>query len=376
MPRDAAPHVTELRGAAAVERAADEWRDLLVRIGEVSPFLTPEWAQCCIDGFGETKDVRILLAHRQGQLVGVAPLWRDTFHPRGIRVRRLGFIESPDSVHIDFVLDPRYRARTLASFVDHLEGSRDACWDMVDLERSPAASPNLRLFQEAWVDRGGKAQQRLSSRLPVISLQRGWQDYLASRSQKYRKTNRNIVNRMARLGEVTVELHTRDTDRTVLAEAIDLSARSWKQGRGVAIASREDFRRFFESLTSVATARGWLQLWLVRVDGRPVAMEYDLAAGGRVYALRSDFDEEFREQSPGAFLQFKILEHLFRGSYVEYNTGPGVNPYKLHMADASLENRALRLFQRNLTGTCLWALEAAMLPWARGVRAAVGKSAE
>ena len=95
---------------------------------------------------------------------------------------------------------------------------------------------------------------------------------------------------------------------------------------------------FFAALTRRATARGWLALWTLRLDGRLVAMEYQLRHDGRVNALRADFDPALREVSPGSALNFAIARALFeRGGVHEYDMGPGLNDYKLRWATGNHE---------------------------------------
>jgi CelD/BcsL family acetyltransferase involved in cellulose biosynthesis len=81
-------------------------------------------------------------------------------------------------------------------------------------------------------------------------------------------------------------------------------------------------------LTEHACARGWLSIWLLRLDGRPVAMEYQLIADDCVYALRSDFDEAYTGVSPGSHLNRELLERLFARGSGTYYMGPGTNAYK------------------------------------------------
>jgi CelD/BcsL family acetyltransferase involved in cellulose biosynthesis len=91
-------------------------------------------------------------------------------------------------------------------------------------------------------------------------------------------------------------------------------------------------------------------------------MEYDIEFGGKVYALRADYDEAYASHSPGAFLEYHIIKHLFTNSYVEYNTGPGLNDYKLHWTDEFKENKHVLVCNRSLTGWLIWTLEGRLVP--------------
>jgi CelD/BcsL family acetyltransferase involved in cellulose biosynthesis len=125
---------------------------------------------------------------------------------------------------------------------------------------------------------------------------------------------------------------------------------------------------FFRCLTDVAGRRGWLFLWLLELDGEPIAMEYDLHHDGTVYALRADIDETHKERSPGAYLEYHLVKHLFDGGYVEYNTGPGENPYKLRWADHVSENLSLTVNSGTWRGTAAHLVESVLVPSWRRVR--------
>jgi CelD/BcsL family acetyltransferase involved in cellulose biosynthesis len=112
-----------------------------------------------------------------------------------------------------------------------------------------------------------------------------------------------------------------------LVAAIEISARSWKSKLGVSLNHPEP-GRFIRRLTEHAHEQGWLSIWLLRLDGKPVAMEYQLIANDCVYALRSDFDEQYTDLSPGAYLNRVLLERLFSRGSGTYFMGPGMNAYK------------------------------------------------
>ena len=106
---------------------------------------------------------------------------------------------------------------------------------------------------------------------------------------------------------------------------------------------------FFEALTRCATERGWLSLWMLRLDGRAVAMEYQIQFGGVVHALRADFDSEFAALSPGSQLNHLIARALFeRGGVHEYDMGPGDNEYRLRWSTGTHPRVRLRLYGRRL----------------------------
>jgi len=361
--------VEALEGDGPLSTLEQEW-EALAQDGP--PFTRPAWFRCCGEGYGEHRQRLTLTVREHGRLLAVAPLWRSTLRERGLPCRRLEFVSSPDSPRVDLVVDPQRRQQTLDALIRHvLRERRD--WDVTELARWPSDSPNLEASRRLLARAGGRFLVARSSLIPYVVVEGGWEGFLRTRSQKFRKTARNVANRVQRLGGVEVCLYESDPDGRILDEFVALSERSWKYERGVALASREGASRFFRALTPVAGQRGWLLAWVLRKDGRAIATEYALRHDGTVYALRADFDQDFHEYSPGAYLQNRILEHVFDGGYREYNSGPGASAYKLHAADWTHENLVLRLFNRTPVGHALWILEGRVLPFLRRARRRVGR---
>jgi CelD/BcsL family acetyltransferase involved in cellulose biosynthesis len=112
------------------------------------------------------------------------------------------------------------------------------------------------------------------------------------------------------------------------------------------------------------------------VNGRPLAMEYQLVAGGNVFALRSDFDAEFEELSPGTHLNQCMLEGLFGRGLRRYYMGPGNNAYKHRWADEFEPMQELTVYGHSLAGRAAAAWETTIKPIAVSVRNRLLRSSE
>jgi CelD/BcsL family acetyltransferase involved in cellulose biosynthesis len=345
-----------------------EWNDLLEKSGQYSPFLAHEWFGCCLAGYGGTKDIFILLVSEGSRVVGIAPLWRYQDSARGISVRKAGFITTPDTPFVDFIIHREHRYEVFRTLVDHLCTERKDTWDMLTLNQWPVESPNYRALHETLRKEHKGFFMGFSSITPYIPRRGEWEAFLQTRSSRFRKTHRNIVNRIGKLKSVEVQCFRQDATGAVLKDILAVSERSWKHKNGVAIASTNEAKMFFEKLTDIAGQKGWLLAWLLKVDDVPIAMEYDLEHSGIVYALRADFDDAYSDYSPGAYLEYQIIKRLFEQGYLEYHTGPGLNAYKLNWTDEFKENVILHLCNNNLKGWIIWALEDRLIPRLKWVR--------
>jgi CelD/BcsL family acetyltransferase involved in cellulose biosynthesis len=152
-----------------------------------------------------------------------------------------------------------------------------------------------------------------------------------------------------------------------------ISKKSWKHKEGVSISQQQGTRKFIYALTDLAAQQGWLLIWILRVNGIPVAMEYDLKYKGKVYALRSDFDDSYSQYSPGTYLQYKILKYLSEEKYCEYSFGPGLSSYKLHWTDKYRQNMVLYAHNDNIKGRITWVLKNKCIPFFKQIRNSLRK---
>jgi hypothetical protein len=165
---------------------------------------------------------------------------------------------------------------------------------------------------------------------PCIALEGAWSDYYNARSRSLKKSVNLASNRLHKAGAIRIEWITsgqveQARFEQALDAAIGISGRSWKRETGNAL-DQPGPRAFIQALSQAAFRRGWASIWLLFIDERPLAMEYQLIHDGTVHALRADFDADCTDISPGAHLARHLLERLFGRGWHRYYLGPGDNP--------------------------------------------------
>jgi CelD/BcsL family acetyltransferase involved in cellulose biosynthesis len=279
----------------------------------------------------------------------------------------VGMLNAPDTAFADWLIVGRPEPVIEVVLAD-LAGRRD--WDVLALNALPAASLTLKALH-AWLPGHYRWQPLPPLRSPYLNTTGTWEEFWAGTSQRFKKTVRNVRNRLAKAGNVSVEEHRAvSPDSSVFTDLLAVSERSWKAPRSLAIATMPAMPGFFRDLTAHASQRGWLRLWIMRLDGLPVATEYQLEADGRVHALRADFDSAVPDDlSPGTHLSAEIVRALFgRETVYEYDMGPGDDEYKSRWAGAARELGRLRIFRPGAYGALLYTAEARVLPTVRRLR--------
>ena len=349
------------------EALAPVWQSVATESGQTSPFLSHEWYGCCWGAAGAESRPEVLLVEDSAGPTAMVPLVCRKASLHGLPARVLGMLSSPDTAFADWLIVGRPEP-VVEAVLTHLSGRRD--WDVLALHGLPAASLTLKALH-ASLPGHYRWQPLPALRSPYLNTAGTWEEFWAATSQRFKKTVRNVRNRLGKVGAVSIEEHrVVAPDSSVFADLLAVSERSWKAPHELAIATMPGMPEFFRGLTARASARGWLRLWLMRLDGRPVASEFQLEADGRVHALRADFDASLPvDLSPGTHLTAEIVRALFgRETVYEYDMGPGDNEYKSRWASDAHELRRLRIFRPGAYGTLLHTVEARVVGSLRRLR--------
>jgi CelD/BcsL family acetyltransferase involved in cellulose biosynthesis len=353
--------ITSLR---EFEALAPIWREVTTESRQTSPFLSHDWFACCWRTAGPTREREVWLLEDSAGPLAFVPLMRWRQRLRGLPVRMVGLLDSPDTPFIDL---PAAGAREeiVAGFLRVFRERGD--WDVLSLQKVPADSSTIKALEA--VALSGNLPWRVAGteNTPYLTLSKDWEGFFRQQTQRFRKTCRNVENRLKRSGTVSVEEHRDvDPDGPLFAEVLSVSRQSWKGPRGLALATMEGMPRFFHELTRRASTNGWLRLWVLRLDGRAVATEYQIGANGSIDALRADFDAALADLSPGSHLLTEIIRALFEQASVhEYNMGPGSNEYKLRWATGSHQLISFEIYSPRRYGRLLHTTETRIVPRAR-----------
>jgi CelD/BcsL family acetyltransferase involved in cellulose biosynthesis len=124
------------------------------------------------------------------------------------------------------------------------------------------------------------------------------------------------LRRLRGMGEVGFEratepLHVRER----LEQFLAMEQAGWKGGRGTAFLSKEADAAFArQAFGGRDDGEGLASIDSLLLDGKPVAMAINLAAGDTAFTPKCAYDETLRKQSPGLVLDYLIIEHFYETS--------------------------------------------------------------
>lgn len=351
--------VTSLR---EFDDLTDAWRRFTHETGQICPLLSHDWFACCWRTAGPNRRREVWVCEDTGRPVAFVPLVHSRVRVLGLPARVVSFLGTTVTPFVD--IPAGGSADHIASaLIAELKSRRD--WDVVSLANLRATSMTAKALMAALP---GELRWSVSRRAvaPYVTISGTWEHFLSSRNDELVARWRDAETAMGHRGRITVEEHPEvDPDSPIFQDVTEVSRATWPHAGRIATGSGEAESRFLRELTRRASANGWLRLWILRLDGRPIATEYQLCANGSVHAVRADHDPSFREAALGTCLRMRIVQSLFeRGDVHEYDLSSATGDAAL-LASGLHETITLEIYAPTAIGRLLHRLDTHVTPVAR-----------
>jgi CelD/BcsL family acetyltransferase involved in cellulose biosynthesis len=330
-----------VRSVEGLAQLRGEWNQLLERSGSNHVFLTWEWVSTWWSVYGGRGELHILTARDpDGALVGIGPLRRHSrFFPGPRNLNVLALIGSGGDVHpeyLDLIVQAGREREAVAAFVECIADDEEEI-DGVDFRPLSESSPNIVSLVEQLAGRFRYLWQQDDSVCPYVSLPATADAFNSSRSQNYRKKLREYESRCKR--RLSPQLRLSDTAEEVqrdLQTLIDLHHRRW---RGASRAFQTSaYIDFHHRVSQLGLEKGWVRLFSLETAGRPMAMLYCFAYGGRYYYYQAGRDPEFAQDRVGLILMHRAIQHALSERAQIFDFLRGQEEYKYRWASGDTRN--------------------------------------
>jgi CelD/BcsL family acetyltransferase involved in cellulose biosynthesis len=332
---DSESRFTELRSA---------W-DLLLQSSEAaSPFLTWEWLHPWWRHLSGPSRLRMLTADAGNRLIAVAPFRLTTGVARMRCLDLLGTGEA-GADYLDVITRSGFEDEGLDA-IERFVVAQNMALRLTHLSSSAAAvSLANRLERRRWIQvttPGGIC--------PYIPLAgHTWDSYLATLGASHRANVRRRLRALEQKFDVRFEQVSADHDRREALERLTQYHERRFAERGSAFRTAS-MRAFHDDATRHFLDRGWLRMFVLRVNDAPAAVMYGFLYNRTFYFYQHGFDDSYQQHSIGLVLMALSIRTAIEEGAAEFDMLWGTEPYKFLWASHVRELRNLHLFPPHLGG--------------------------
>jgi len=290
-----------------------EWNALVENSIKNSVFLQYSWITSITNSYDPS--ILIIIAKEDNKIKGILPLQITKDH-------NLEFITCDTTTINDFIYNNSYEI--IEAILDKVFALK--WWKTLFLTKIPQDSQSIVHLKEYLTKK--RINFRVSElKCPQLKIDKSWEDFKASKTERFRKMIRYISNKAEKLG-VNVELN-KENKECLFEDFLEVSSDSWLAKEGHTLINEEQKKELYRQLFEIASKNKWLYAWILRKGNEPIAVEFDLKFNNELYALMSAYKEKYKSNSPGTYLHSQIVKHCFDNGFKLYDMGPGLNQYKI-----------------------------------------------
>jgi len=326
-------HVRVYQNADTIEETlSPRWDELLSEFDSATVFCTWEWLRAWWRAFGNRQKLLVLgFFDETDRLVGVAPLMLATRPGRGgphLRILRLLGDGSGDSDNLDLPVRRGYENAFVNSLLHWLQEEADH-WDLCEFNTLPRDSPTAIRLQMRARDLGWNTFQCERPR-SVVHLPESWEAYLRSLSSEDQHNLPRYLRRLQHRYHVHFKKCRAEQELPgALKTLFDLHQMRWQSRGEPGTFCNSARRKFYGEMSGALLARGYLEFWLLELDGEPVAAQFAMRYRNTVFQLQEGFDPRHSSDKVGYLLRGYILRQLIASGVRHYDFLGGRAPHKL-----------------------------------------------
>jgi CelD/BcsL family acetyltransferase involved in cellulose biosynthesis len=322
-----------------------EWNALVRASASPTPFLTWEWLHTWWTHLRETSQLRIVAVRSGNELIAVAPFRIGANGTANLHcVDVLGTGEA-GSDYLDIIIRRGHEAAGLDA-IEAFVRAQNLTLRFKHLGPNAAASELAeRLVSQRW-----SRVTRPGGTCPYIPLSgHTWDSYLATLGSSHRANVRRRIRALEQKFAVRFEAVSTDAERREALAALIGYHDNRFEARGTAFRT-DATRAFHDEVTRRVLDRGWLRMFVLRLNDTPVAVMYGFLYNGVFSFYQHGFDPAFQQHSIGLLMMALSIRAAIDEGAVEFDMLWGVEPYKFLWARDTRELRDIHLFPASIAG--------------------------
>ena len=330
---------------ARFARLGEEWNELLRASASDNVFLTFEWLNAWWTRLADGRRLHVIVVRDEGRLLAAAPFAMRSGGLLGVPSLEFLGTGTVGSDYLDVIVRKGCERRAfdaLSAFLAHLGNP-------IDLRQLRAGSSRAAQLMKALHDEGWGLSERESDVCPFIELAgHTWESYLATLGPDHRYNFGRRLRKLEQRSEVSFEqVRGEDERRKALADLFRLHDLRWRSRGGSEAFDSPEVRSFHEDVSRTALERGWLRLFILRLDRDPAAVLYAFRYGPTLSYYQSGFDPRFARLSVGLVTLGLAIRSAIAEGAAEFDFLHGDEEYKFHWSRQTRALARMEAYPRN-----------------------------
>lgn len=317
------------------EPLQQEWDGLAQAAAEPHPFLLHGWFSCWYAGFAADKAVRILLLRQgDGRLRAIFPGVLEKRKLGGLSMDCLAYAANGHSLYGGIIA----RAGDHEAIGKVLQAAAAQVRPTPHLLILPGLteSSDTAAVIRTGVQGLGQRREHVDEGF-VVDLSSGCDAYFSGCSANTRQRIKRMRKQAARRGAVDFPvLAATEQDAELIERLRRLDRLSWQGQHGTGLFSTAENEQCYRELLQARHADLDVRGYLLTIDGREAAYTLTLSWQGVRYLLKTGYDPEYADCSPGSLTIWQIIQRSGQEGIPLLDLGPGGNEEKRRWATRSL----------------------------------------
>jgi CelD/BcsL family acetyltransferase involved in cellulose biosynthesis len=333
-------------GKNALEEIHEDWTNLFAETNCV-PFLSWEWISAWHENLAPTREIYLLKAYRNTDLIGILPLGLQKKKVLGMRFSQLDFLgeEIGGADYLDLIASDKNKAEIWKKVFEFLCEEKD--FDSINLENlAQSSQTNLILNSLCENDKYFNFKSKVSSVCPQIKLEDGWENVLRESKRKD-----NFKRRLKKLEKMQNFEFRSITDKKETSAAFErfafLHEKRWEKDGGSEATGLPQLMEFHRKIVEEFAEKQLVRFDEIWVEGACRASVYGLDNGKTFYYYNAGYDLDFAKHSVGLVLiGLSIRAAIERGNSF-YDFLRGEENYKFDWSNSQENLVTIKLNRQN-----------------------------
>lgn len=338
------------------------WNSLVKQSANHNLFQSYDFLSHWWQHFGHGKELFILFICKGDEIIGFASFNIIKRKIRGLTFKEIGFIGSPFEVDRPGIVMAQDEEAGIKAVIHYLADNRKA-WDLLQIFEQENGE-SLELMKQAFRESGLWLGQKESSVCLYLDCTEPWDEFIASKSRKFRSNLRAARRKLESHGDLQYRVYRQWPEvKEQLAAYRDIERRSHKEAEGIGIAKTPQSLAFYYSLAETFAEKGSFCMRVLTLDEKPMVATFGIYFDNVFYSLQIVHDMAYNNASPGTYLESMELEECYgeEGCRVYDFLGSFVNN-KSRWSSTSRLTESLHVYQRSPMMTLVYATHFIIAP--------------